>query len=77
MPIYEYRCTGCGVKMERLYGVKEDKPAPQCECGGSTVRVLSAGVIRMGELQRHPNHPDMVEEANAQRRERRKVNEAS
>jgi putative FmdB family regulatory protein len=42
MPIYEYRCEGCGNQYEE-YLSTSTKPAPPCpECGGKKVtRLLS------------------------------------
>jgi putative FmdB family regulatory protein len=34
MPIYEYRCRGCGRRFSALVGVVADAAAPQCpRCG--------------------------------------------
>jgi putative FmdB family regulatory protein len=42
MPVYEYRCGGCGEKFEEFLSTS-DKPAPPCpKCGGKKVeRLLS------------------------------------
>ena len=42
MPIYEYRCEGCGTKYEEFLSTS-DKPAPPCpKCGSDKVeRLLS------------------------------------
>ncbi len=49
MPIYEYRCPGCGHDFEKL--VKLNAPPPSCpECGREDVekKVSAAGFILKG-----------------------------
>ncbi|GAB7022505.1 FmdB family zinc ribbon protein [Salidesulfovibrio brasiliensis] len=44
MPIYEYRCLGCGHEYEEL--VAATAPAPDCpKCGGEGERLISATTI--------------------------------
>ncbi len=38
MPIFEYRCTGCGLDFERL--VRGEEPVACPECGTTRVRRL-------------------------------------
>ncbi len=49
MPIYEYQCTGCGVRFERSQRV-HDEPVKSCpECGAPTRRVFHpVGIIFKG-----------------------------
>ncbi|MFO7651846.1 MAG: zinc ribbon domain-containing protein [bacterium] len=50
MPIYEYRCAGCGRVFENLRErAAADSPAPCPGCGKPAERILSAPAgIRMG-----------------------------
>lgn len=50
MPIYEYRCAGCGRVFESLRALAvADDPAPCPDCGKAAKRILSAPAgIRMG-----------------------------
>ena len=43
MPIFEYRCEGCGKISEFLVGVSQENPKIECShCGGSNLKkVLS------------------------------------
>lgn len=42
MPIYEYQCTKCGHRLERLQRLSDD-PLSDCpECGGALEKLLSA-----------------------------------
>ncbi len=49
MPLYEYRCTVCGLRFERRQHF-DDPPIEVCpECGGKVVRLIQpAGVIFKG-----------------------------
>lgn len=41
MPIYEYECSDCGRRLERLQRL-DDPPPGDCDCGGSMRRQVSA-----------------------------------
>ncbi len=41
MPIYEYECSDCGQRLERLQRLN-DPPPEDCECGGKMRRLVSA-----------------------------------
>jgi putative FmdB family regulatory protein len=42
MPMYEYRCTLCGTRFERLRPSTQRDVAPSCpDCGGPSRRLLS------------------------------------
>lgn len=46
MPLYEYRCTSCGKKIERIQKFSDD-PLTLCEeCGGKLEKMMSAPAIR-------------------------------
>jgi len=49
MPIYEYRCEGCGGVFEEHQSFR-DKPLTKCkDCGGSLKKIFSpAGIIFKG-----------------------------
>jgi putative FmdB family regulatory protein len=49
MPIYEYQCSGCGVRFERSQRVHEE-PVRTCpECGAPTRRIFHpVGIIFKG-----------------------------
>mgnify|MGYP002413478346 CR=1 FL=1 len=38
MPVFEYKCTKCGLKKEVFQ--KTDTP-PKCDCGGLMKRIMS------------------------------------
>jgi len=47
MPIYEYRCTGCGERFEEL--VRAADPAAACAgCGSGEVQRLLSGFAGIG-----------------------------
>jgi len=40
MPIYEYKCSGCGVSQEKLQAYTQRKDEVPCkECGGTAKRL--------------------------------------
>ena len=46
MPLYEYRCQGCGETIETIQKVS-DSPLSECEaCGGILERLLSPSAIK-------------------------------
>lgn len=46
MPLYEYRCTKCGSRIEVLHKVNE-RPRQTCQnCGGRLEKILSAPAIQ-------------------------------
>lgn len=46
MPLYEYECSSCGKRFERLQKFS-DPPESTCEaCGGTARRLLSAPAIQ-------------------------------
>lgn len=46
MPLYEYRCTGCGEQLEVLQHIG-DPPVTVCaRCGGTMEKVLSAPALQ-------------------------------
>jgi putative FmdB family regulatory protein len=47
MPIYEYRCTGCGSHFEYMQRMTED-PKTTCEtCSGTLERLISAAAFHL------------------------------
>lgn len=47
MPIYEYQCTKCGHRFERMRGKFSDPPAKKCpECGGRVQQLMSAPAVQ-------------------------------
>jgi putative FmdB family regulatory protein len=51
MPLYEFRCSDCGVKFEKLLGMSAADRGTACpDCGGSGRRLVSAfAAFRKGE----------------------------
>jgi len=46
LPLYEYRCEKCGVRVEKIQKFS-DPPLATCEkCGGKLTRLLSAPAIQ-------------------------------
>lgn len=46
MPIFEYECTKCGKRTEKLQ-INGDGPLKTCpQCGGEVTRVISAPMIQ-------------------------------
>jgi putative FmdB family regulatory protein len=46
LPLYEYRCTGCGHRFEKIQKVS-DAPETACpKCGGALVRPLTAPALQ-------------------------------
>ncbi len=46
MPIYEYRCTQCGHRLEEIQPMGSDPPGPCPECSGELRRVWSRVGVR-------------------------------
>lgn len=46
MPLYEYRCTSCGERLEVIQRVDAPAPGPCPSCGGSLEKLVSAPAIR-------------------------------
>lgn len=44
MPIYEYRCAGCGAREEHILLAREEPPAACAACGGMLKRAWSGRV---------------------------------
>jgi len=42
MPIYEYQCSDCGERIERLQRLDDPPPGACEECGGAMSRMISA-----------------------------------
>ncbi|MFA4029921.1 MAG: hypothetical protein GDYSWBUE_001257 [Candidatus Fervidibacterota bacterium] len=48
MPLYEYRCEGCGKRFTFLYGVISDNINPRCpRCGSSQLKKLISRTRRL------------------------------
>ncbi|MCS7254526.1 MAG: zinc ribbon domain-containing protein [Armatimonadota bacterium] len=48
MPLYEYRCEGCGKRFTFLYGVVADNVNPKCpRCGSSQLKKLISRTRRL------------------------------
>jgi putative FmdB family regulatory protein len=46
MPLYEYQCTKCGHRLEKIQRFS-DKPLKKCpECGGPLEKVISAPAVQ-------------------------------
>lgn len=41
MPLYDFRCTGCGIKFEE-YAKMDDKITGCTECGGTATRLITS-----------------------------------
>lgn len=69
MPIYEYRCRGCGKLSSVLCSVNDRPPSVDCEhCGGgNTYRVISRGAYHQSEADKtsalDPKYSNMVDHA--------------
>lgn len=46
MPLYEYRCTGCGERVEILQHVGDAPLAACARCGGTMEKLLSAPALQ-------------------------------
>ena len=47
MPIYEYQCSKCGHRFERMRQKFSDPPAKKCpECGGKVEQLMSAPAVQ-------------------------------
>ncbi len=46
MPLYEYRCTSCGERIEVLQHVGATPPAECPHCGGVLVKLISASALQ-------------------------------
>lgn len=46
MPLYEYKCTKCGHRLEKIQ-MFSDKPLKRCpECGGPLEKLISASSVQ-------------------------------
>lgn len=46
MPIYEYRCSSCGHRFEKIQKSSGSRPARCPKCGGAAKRLVSAPAIQ-------------------------------
>jgi putative FmdB family regulatory protein len=46
VPIYEYRCSSCGHRFEKIQKSSGSRPAPCPKCGGAAKRLVSAPAIQ-------------------------------
>ena len=46
MPIFEYRCSSCGHRFEKIQKSSGSRPAPCPNCGGAAKRLASAPAIQ-------------------------------
>lgn len=48
MPVYEYRCRGCGATVDRLLGHADaDRPGPCPDCSGELARRFSRVAVKL------------------------------
>ena len=45
MPIYDYRCSQCGLEIEVMHGINDDGPGVCASCGGAMRKALSTPAI--------------------------------
>jgi putative FmdB family regulatory protein len=45
MPIYDYRCTQCGLEIEVIHGINDGGPSVCASCGGAMRKALSTPAI--------------------------------
>ena len=59
MPMYEFRCAGCGAVFEELVSSSSPAEAPECpSCGaGDTERVLSTFAVSVKGAAKGPSMP--------------------
>ncbi len=43
MPVFEYKCTGCGERAEHIVLPTEEEPTACASCGGSLKKVFGGG----------------------------------
>jgi len=48
-PLYEYQCTQCSEREERLEPVSAPGSHTCPQCGGTSIRQVSAGWFQMGD----------------------------
>lgn len=68
MPVYEYRCPECGVKISLVRKMSESKDPVECECGIQMKRIFEpvefngfgkwVSSSRKKFNQKHGNDPD-------------------
>ena len=46
MPLYEYRCTSCGYRFEKIQKVSETPETVCPKCGGELIRPLTAPALQ-------------------------------
>lgn len=46
MPLYEYQCTQCGTRFERIQKFSDPPQSACASCGGTAERLLSAPAIQ-------------------------------
>ena len=68
MPIYEYRCTECGVASSHLAAVQDAQPSVRCDkCGGVATRILSRPSVHLSARSKSarldPKYDKMVDKA--------------
>jgi putative FmdB family regulatory protein len=61
VPLYEYRCSGCGKKFAQLIGVTADSKEPQCKYCGS--REVARLISRFARIRSEDDKLDALEDA--------------
>ena len=71
MPIYEYRCRGCGETTDAFRSVEDRDNAPACDhCGGVTRKIISLNKVH-GDFS--PYYDDNLETHIQSKQHRKKV----
>jgi len=45
MPVYDYRCTDCGLEVEVTHGIHETGPGTCASCGGAMRKALTTPAV--------------------------------
>lgn len=67
-PIYVYKCEPCKYEFELFVGRDAIALCPNCK--GPVKKLPTAASFRFGDQVNHPNTPDAVAEATAERKQR-------
>lgn len=67
MPVYEYRCAGCGALTSQLASIHAIPPEIECCCGATAVRIVSKPSVHLSNASKvarlDPKYDAMVDKA--------------
>ena len=70
-PLYDFKCPSCSAVVDVIVPVGSRTEPMKCvKCGEWMRKQPSSFAVRVGTEARNPNHPDSVQRANEERRQK-------